>query len=72
MNITKGLVGLLIFLCLFVGAWFLDQNMKRDHKTIIHIDQMTDDSEIRLFKAEAQHEPFMPREYIRIRKQIDH
>lgn len=72
MNIIKGIVALSIFLCLFAGAWILDHNTKRDYITIKSNDHTTKNKNPNPNNVEIkmipQHDPFQPREYIRIRQ----
>lgn len=86
MNLYKGVAALLIFLMIFAGAWTLDHNLKREHRTIRYIEQLVENPHINnldhiipdngevsdpndlIMKSVPQHDPFHPREYIRIRR----
>jgi hypothetical protein len=86
MNIFKGITALLIFIIIFAGAWALDHNLKREHRTIRFIEQLVENPHINnldqiipdngehpnpnelIMKSVPHHDPFNPREYIRIRR----
>lgn len=86
MNLYKGITALLIFILIFAGAWTLDHNMNRDHRTIRYIEELVENPHINnldqiipddgkqsnpndlIMKRVPHHDPFNPREYIRIRR----
>ncbi len=61
MNVYKGIVAILIFAIIFIGAWWIDHQSKQENDPYYtHIPDM------RMYENK-QKEPFNPREYVRIR-----
>lgn len=68
----KVLVSILIFVCLFAGAWLMNEKNKRNYiKMVLSDNESIVEYILTPTEVEAESWDFKSREYIKIRKRIE-